>query len=88
MMVPADKSRLMGFYGSETMEDCVRKNPALRLGLRGKRRRKEMMEEGGVGAGVGVGGGSGQEGDGGSPGGARERSKSGIGQWLRRKSAA
>jgi len=45
LMAPPDKSALPGFYGRETMEECIAKNPRLRSG--GKNGRKGLNGGGG-----------------------------------------
>ncbi|KAL2041972.1 hypothetical protein N7G274_005160 [Stereocaulon virgatum] len=79
---PDEKCALPGFYGKKTMEECIAKNPALRVGR--KKGRK------------GSKGGNGDEGQGKEEigkleaeaeavGGDGRRRKSSIGQWLSRK---
>lgn len=76
-MAPGEKSALVGFYGRETMGECVSKNPRLRS-WRGKGEEGRKGVGGGEERETGLGG---QRVDGG-------RRKSSIGQWLRRKSTA
>lgn len=78
-MAPADKSLLTGFYGKETIEECIAKNPKLRSGRRksqgsGVQNQSNGTEDGCEGL-------RGQRLDE-----DRGRRKSSIGQWLRRKS--
>lgn len=95
MMQPGEKSVLPGFYGRETMEECIEKNPKLRLRGGRRERRAVEREEGkvlrGEGAVVEVGADDGEgkgprveEVEGGESVEPRRR-KSGIGGWLSRK---
>ena len=81
-MQPHEKCALPGFYGKETMEECIAKNPALRVGRKkGRKGAKgvdgdEVEKESGAGE---------QEGEAESAGADGRRRKSSIGQWLSRK---
>ena len=86
---PKDKCALPGFYGKETMRDCIAKNPELGLRL-GRKKRKESK---------GVVEGEGEEGGGEERMQRREtngvaeeertgRRKSSLGGWLSRKRTA
>ena len=84
---PKDKCALPGFYGKETMRDCIAKNPELGLRL-GRKKTKESKTEG--------------EGEGGAEAARMQRSetdgvedesrtgrrKSSFGGWLSRKRTA
>ncbi|KAK0508945.1 hypothetical protein JMJ35_008316 [Cladonia borealis] len=78
---PQDKCALPGFYGRETMRECIDKNPELGIRFgRGKKRKEGKVE--GEGEGVqrdGVVGGEGR---------TKGRRKSSLGGWLSRKRTA
>ena len=86
---PKDKCALPGFYGKDTMRDCIAKNPELGLRL-GRKKRKESKGEG---EGERAGGGEGErmqrrETDGVAEEGRTGRRKSSLGGWLSRKRTA
>ena len=78
---PQDKCALPGFYGKETMRDCIAKNPELGLRLGRKKRKESKGEEEGEGA-------QRRETDGVAEEGRTGRRKSSLGGWLSRKRTA
>ncbi|KAK3170153.1 hypothetical protein OEA41_009539 [Lepraria neglecta] len=85
---PHDKCALLGFYGKETMEECIAKNPELRLGRKKGRKGSKGGKGGEASRGEEAGAGEGvvedlQRDEGASAEGRRR--KSSIGQWLSRK---
>lgn len=86
---PKDKCALPGFYGKETMRDCIAKNPELGLRLGRKKRKENKMEvEGEVereGEGERV---QKRETNGVTEEGRTGRRKSSLGDWLSRKRTA
>ena len=82
LVQPHEKCALPGLYGKETMEECIAKNPALKVGR--KKGRKES--KGGNGDELqGKSEAGEQEGEAESAGADGRRRKSSIGQWLSRK---
>lgn len=81
---PQDKCALPGFYGKETMRDCIAKNPELGLRL-GRKKRKDSKVEG-EGEGVLRRDTDGEVAEVGE--GRTARRKSNLGGWLSRKRTA
>ena len=82
---PQDKCALPGFYGKETMRECIAKNPELGLRLGRKKRKESKVEGEGEGEGEGV---QRRETDGVVEEGRTGRRKSSLGGWLSRKRTA
>ena len=78
---PQDKVALPGFYGRETMRECIDKNPELGIRL-GRKKKKEAGKVEGEGEGEGV---QRRETDG---EGRTGRRKSSLGGWLSKKRTA
>ena len=85
---PHDKCALLGFYGKENMEECIAKNPELRLGRKKGRKGSKGGNGGEASRGEEAGAGEGVVEDLKRDEGANaegRRRKSSIGQWLSRK---